>query len=231
MDGIDEEARLRILAAARKRAIVRTLLAVGVVGIGIWALLIHQPSIRYFFAGGELTVWGDVRQSRATGKTRLDVQPDTYVRLENLMVTHAAEGKKYGYFFCPIYNVLVRTTRPLPDRSIRVARTVIPAGLEYLVEQRKVWVEDFATRFDAQGWIMPLKSARAWESGLREFTANDLKLSDREAESAWFLRDDESPKSHYWALIVLVAVVIVVLSSFASLLLSVRAYRKAASRV
>ncbi|NOZ01912.1 MAG: hypothetical protein GXP54_08500 [Deltaproteobacteria bacterium] len=231
-----EEARFKALVAARKRVIVRALISLAVLVIGFWALKIHEPGIKYFISGGDLVDFGDVRKARASGKTALDVKPGSYVRLKNLMVTNQAEGRKYKYFFCPIYNVLVRTTRPLPERSIRVSRAVIPDGLDYLVEQRRVWVEDFSTSFDVQGWIMPLKDMPGWNGGLRDYVLKPpgpgqrAILTKDEVNTAWALLDGESPASEYWAFIVLVSVIFVVLASIASLSLAVRAWRKAMNR-
>jgi len=230
-----EDARLKAVATARKRMVTRALLAALILVVGVWAIKTHEATLVYYFTGGDRADLGDVRQARASGKESLDARPGSFVRLENLMVTNVANSKKYNFFFCPIYKVLVRTTRPLPERSLRVARTVIPTGLEYLVEQRRVWVEDFSTRFDAEGWIMPIREAPGWDGGLRDLVMTPPEpdrrpiLEPGEEETAWVLLDGESPKSHYWALIVLISVVFVVLASLASLVLAARAWRKVAS--
>lgn len=231
-----EDARQKAVTAARKRMLARALLAALILAVSVWALKTHETTLVYYFTGGDRIDLGDVRQARASGKVGLGARPGSYVRLENLMVTNVAGSKKHSFFFCPIYKVLVRTTRPLPERSLRVARTVIPAGLEYLVEQRAVWVEDFSTSFDAEGWLMPMKEAPGWDGGLRDLVMTPAEpdrrpiLAAGEEEDAWVLLDGESPGSHYWALIVLISVVFVVLASLASLVLAVRAWRKVAAQ-
>jgi len=223
---IEEESPKREVAAARKRVYARGALFVLILAVSAWALNTYSARLAYFFEPGDPVDLGDVRTLRANGRASLDVAPESFVRLDNMMVTNRAEDRKFNYFFCPIYNVLVRTERPLPDRSLRVARAEIQDGLEYLVEQRRVFVEDFTTSFDGQGWIRRIKDAEAWEGGLREYVIESPQLSAEQAESAWILRDGESPVSHYWSMIVLVSVVFVVLASAASLILALRAYRR-----
>ncbi len=223
----DREEVRRTVAMARKRVRFRAGLCVAVVVVAAWAIGSYRPRLVYFFAGGDLVDVGDVRALRASGVETLPAQPGSYVRLRNLIVSRdEVRTKTYRYFFCPIYRVLVRTARPLPEGSVRVAQAEIPEGLEYLVEQRKVFPEDFALHFDAEGWLLPLQEVPGWKAGIRDWVRNDLKLSDQEVAASYALLDGETPTGQYWAVIVLASSLLMVLASFASLAVAVRALRR-----
>ena len=217
----------RAVAVAKRRLTSRAVLAVVIVAVAVWAVRSNLPGLAYFLAGGDAVDLGDVRTLRASGKTALDVAPGSYVRLRNLMVTHPAQGKKFNFFFCPIFNVLVRTPVPLPEDSMRVARAEVTAGLEYLLEQRKVFVEDFANHFDAEGWLVPLREAPGWNGGLKDFIQGTVHLPDRDVDQAWALLDREPPGSHYWEFVALLSAFFVTLAGLAGVVLAWKAYRRA----
>lgn len=213
--------------SARKTLRLRGLLLVVAIFASVWALRAYWDRLEYFFGGGELQDIGDVRELRAKGVKELPAKPGSYVRLRNLIVSRAELGtKKYNFFFCPIYRVLVRTPRPLPEGSIRVAQAEIPEGLEYLVEQRKVWPEDFALHFDAEGWLLTLQKVPGWDKGIREWVKNELKLTDEEIENSFALLDGETPGSQYWALLVLIAAIVAMVGGSATFVLAMQRLKR-----
>lgn len=212
---------------ARKRVRVRAALCAVVVVVAAWAVHGYRDRIAYFFSAGERVDVGDVRALRASGVETLPARPGSYVRLENLIVSRdEVRTRTYRFFFCPIYRVLVRTARPLPEGSVRVAQAEIPEGLEYLVEQRKVFPEDFALRFDAEGWLLSLDKVPGWDAGIREWVRDDLKLSEEEIASSFALLDGETPRGQVWAVVVLASSILVVLASIAGLVAAIRALRR-----
>lgn len=222
----DQEAT-QSLERARRRVTMRFCLCGLVVVVAAWAVHGYWDRIGYFFSGGDLMDVGDVRALRASGVETLPAPPGSYVRLRNLIVSRAeVSSRTYRYFFCPIYRVLVRTARPLPEGSVRVAQAEVPAGLESLIEQRKVFPEDFALHFDAEGWLLPLREVPGWKAGLQDWVRNDLKLSEDEINASFALLDGEAPRGQYWAVVVLASSILIVLASFASLVLAVRALRR-----
>ncbi len=217
----------RALTRARKRVTLRAVLCGVVIVVAAWAVHGSRDRLAYFFSGGERVDVGDVRALRASGVKTLPVRPGSYVRLENLIVSRdEVRTRTYRFFFCPIYRVLVRTARPLPEGSMRVVQAEVPEGLEYLIERRKVFPEDFALHFDAEGWLLPLDRVPGWDAGLRDWVRNDLKLSDEEIASSFALLDGETPRGQVWAVIVLASSVIVVLASVAALVVAIRALRR-----
>lgn len=197
-----------------------------VIAVATWAIHDFRSNLAYFFYGGDLVDVGDVRALRASGIKALPARPGSYVRLQNLIVSRdEVRTRTYRFFYCPIYRVLVRTARPLPDGSVRVAQAEVPAGLEYLIEQRKVFPEDFARHFDAEGWLRPLREAPGWDAGLKEWVTHDLRLSDGEVDASFVLLDGETPRGQYWALIVLVSAILATLGSATGLVVAARAKR------
>ena len=181
------------LVGARRKLLMRLILFVFLVSATAWFLSQSDKRARFWHWLGisEVVNAGDVRAARASGKTALDVPPGAQARVENLLVTHPAAGKTNNYFYCPIYGILVRTPRSLPEPSGRLTDTEIPAGLEYLLQQRKVLPEDFSQRFDAEGWLLPLREAPGFRGGIEEYVRNTLKLSDAEFDVSWALLDGE----------------------------------------
>lgn len=213
---------------AWRRVRVRAALLLGVLAVSAWSVSGFRDRIRYWFEGGDLVDLGDVRALRASGVEVLPARPGMYVRLRNLIVSRdEISTRTYRFFFCPIYRVLVRTARPLPEGSLRVAQAVVPEGLEYLIEQRKVFPEDFALHFDAEGWLLPLDRVPGWKSGLEQWVRTDLKMTDAEIASSYALLDGETPGGQVWSVVVLFSSLFVSLAAIAGVVIAIRAARRA----
>jgi len=191
--------------------------------VAVWSVASFKANLVYFFANRTPVNIGDVRELRARGVTKLDVAPNSYVRMENLIVGYPElETNKYRFFFCPIFNVLVRTTTPLPEVSLRTAQTEIPEGLEYLIQERRVPLEFFATHFNAEGWLMPVSEVPGFKAGIEEFLKKNVGLSDSEIREAYALLDKETPNKQLFALLILVAAIFIVCASGFSLGMAIR---------
>ena len=212
------------LTSGKKKVVAkRALVFVAALIVALWSVMTFKPNLSYFFANRTPVNIGDVRKLRAKGVTKLDVTPNSYVRMENLIVGYPElETKKYHFFFCPIYNVLVRTESPLPEVSLRVGQTEIPEGLEFLVEQHRVPLEFFATHFDAEGWLMPVSEAPGFKAGIEEFLKKNVRLSDSEICEAYALLDKETPNKQIFAVLILVAGIFIVCASGWSLVKAIR---------
>jgi hypothetical protein len=228
MDNLHEQEELSGTETAwksgkNKAVAKRALVFVVAVVVALWSVMSFKANLIYFFANRTPVNIGDVRQLRAKGVTKLDVKPNSYVRMENLIVGYPElETKKYRFFFCPIYNVLVRTESPLPEVSLRVGQTEIPEGLEYLVEQHRVPLEFFATHFDAEGWLMPVTEAPGFKAGIEEFLRKNVRLSDSEIREAYALLDKETPNKQIFAVLILFAGIFIVCASGWSLVKAIR---------
>jgi hypothetical protein len=209
--------------ASNKTVVTRALVFVVALAVAVWSVLSFKANLTYFFANRTPVNVGDVRKLRAKGVTKLDVTPNSYVRMENLIVAYPElETTKYHFFFCPIYKVLVRTESPLPEVALRVAQIEIPEGLEYLVEKHRVPLEFFSTRFDAEGWLMPVSDAPGFKAGIEEFLKKNVHLSDMEIHEAYALLDKETPNKQIFAVLILVAGIFIVCASGWSLVKAIR---------
>ena len=221
------------ISAAKKRLVRRILLADLVLLLSVLGLYKERHSVLYMLTWQEPTDIGDVRELYVSGTRELPASPGTYVRVRNLLVTHdelKSSSGKYRFFFCPIFNILVRTTRPLPEPPIRISRVEIPEGLEFLVEQNKVEIIDFGRSFDAEGMLLRLRDMPGFESGIEAFALERLRLSQEEIEEAWGLLDGETPQNQYLAMFMLALAVLGVLVSTGMVLAQVSNYRREVTR-
>ncbi|MBM4397620.1 MAG: hypothetical protein FJ087_18270 [Deltaproteobacteria bacterium] len=234
-DPLDSTAeRAREVSAARLRLVTRAVIAASVIAVGAWVVVTRSwPGIAYFLEHPDLVSYGDVRELRAKGTKALDARTNSFVRLENLVVTNRAETSRYNYFWCPVFDVLVRTAAPLPPIPVpsgRIYEAEIPAGLEFLVEQRKVFPEDLSVRFDAQGRLVRLRDAPGWSGPVGQYARDVLRLADAEADAAWALLDGESPRLRGADVGFLLAALVVAGFALTALFLAWRAYRRLGAR-
>lgn len=217
------------VARAKKTLYRRLALAIVVTLVSLWSVEAFRARIAYFFSGSEPIDLGDVRSQRASGKEPLSAPPWSYVRVRNLLVTRDSLGSKtYRYFYCPVSNLVVRTQRPLPEGSMRVSQAEIPAGLEYLVEQRKVFPEDFTRSFDAEGWLVPIEEVPGFKDPhFQTWLREELRLEGEELKKVMGLLDGERPGSQIWPIVVLVSSVVIFLMAWVGFAFSMRSWRKA----
>lgn len=204
---------------ARVRMQFRGLVFFAVTLVAVWSIFgwpigaSTLADFRYFLSGGDDPVdLGDVRALRSSGRSSLDVASNSYVRLENLVMTYEAESDTYQYFFCPLFNVVVRTPRTLPEKEIY--RSVeIPSDLLYLVENRLAFAEDLTTGFSGEGRLLRADDAPRlrflYEAYARTVT-NPIP-----PEETWIFLDGDTP-STYWpyAAGYALAIVLVVMTGF-----------------
>jgi len=213
--------------------IIRAIIAVFVLAASSYVVWTQAwPGLRYFLKNPPLLDLGDLRELAAQGKRQLDPRSDAFVRVKGLMVTHRAESSRYNYFWSPLFNIMVRTARsvpPSPPPSDRIVDNEIPAGLEFLVEQRKVFPEDFSVSFDAEGWLMHLRDAPQWNGPVGDYVRDVLNLSDSEIDAAYMLLDGEAPRLKFKDAAFLLAGVVLSALSLLSAFLAWRTWRRTAA--
>ncbi len=224
---IDAAEKALLLTTARRRVWLRVVLLALVIAVAAFALRSVGPGVRYYFAGGDLKKVGDVRMLRAGGQKTLDLAAGSFVALDDLMVLHPAEGSRHSFFYCPLYSIVVRTPQKLPQPVGRVAEITIPEGLEYLLEQRLVLPENFESRMDVAGWLMPLRDMPGFSGPVGEYARKELKLTDEQIDASWALLDGEPPASRIWDVGALVGAFVVLAVAAAGLAVASRALARA----
>ena len=226
---LDAAEKALLLTTARRRVWFRMVLLVLVIAVAAFALRSVGPGVGYYFSGGDLKKVGDIRALRAGGQKTLDVAAGQFVAMDNLMVMHPAEGSRHSFFYCPIYGIVVRTPQKLPQPVGRIAEITIPEGLEYLLEQRLVLPENFESRLDVAGWVMPLREMPGFTGPVGEYARKELKLTDAQIDSSWALLDGEPPASRIWDVAALVGAFVVLAVAAAGLAVASRALARAKS--
>lgn len=222
------------LEQARRSLVKRSFLAILLLAAAGLGLYKERISIGYLLSWQGVRDLGDLRDLYLSGKKKLPARPFEYVRLENMLVTHdelESSSGKYRYFFCPIYDIVVRTSRPLPEPPIRIARVAIPNGLEFLVEQGKAQITDFGRSFDARGMLLRLRDMPGFRGGIDRFARERLKLSPEEIDEAWGLLDGETPQDQYQAMFMLGVALLSLVLAVGLVASGTATYRKASRAV
>lgn len=187
---------------------------------GVLAIKVNGPGFLYFLKIGSKPVdIGNARKLVASGKRSINLPSDSYVKVEDLMVTGAAGTKIYNFFFSPLLNIVVKTKLPLSQPDLRASRYTIPEGLVFLLEERKVMPEDFTTHFNARGRLIKLQDYPAWKGGLQKFYGDSVKGNE---SKSYILLDQDTPLSHIWDVLALFALI---LGLFLSIFLTLRQRR------
>lgn len=182
------------------------------------------PDFEYFVAGSDQPVdLGDLRARRTAGEKRLDVASNTYVRLANLVMTYEAESDTYEYFYCPLYNIIARSSQPLPAKD-QYRSVEIPADLLWLVEERLAFAEDLTAGFSGEGRLIRADSAPRYDF-LYEAYARTV-TAPAPPEETWIFLEGDRP-SAYWPYAVgyALALLLVLLSGW-FFLRAIRLYRR-----
>lgn len=230
-DDIESTAdRERARSSAGMRLLIRAVIAVAVVGVMVYVVPASVwPRISYWLDAPALVNLGDIRALRASGTRTLQAAPGSFVRIENLIVTKRAETSRHNFFWCPLFNILVRTKAslpPVPVPSGRIAEVEVPEGLDFLIEERKIFPEDLAVRFDAQGWLLRLTDIPGWKGPVGQYAREALGLSDEEAARSFALLDGEAPDMPVREVLLLIGAVVISLVSIVALFLAWRAWAR-----
>jgi hypothetical protein len=189
-------------ARARTRVHLRGVLLGAVLFASLWAVLGWPlgastiPDFLYFFRSGEAPVdLGDLRARRATGETRLAVPGNSYVRLTGQVMTYEAESETYQYFYCPLFDIITRTPRPLPAKD-QYRSVEVPADLVWLVEERLAFAEDLTAGFSGEGRLLRADQAPRHHYLYDAYARTVTRPAP--PDETWIFLDGDVP-SDYWA--------------------------------
>jgi len=190
-------------ARARRHLVFRAVLLATALFASVWVVLGWPvgastiPDLLYFFQPADRPIdLGDLRARRGAREEPLEVPSNSYVRLANQVMTFEAESDSYQYFYCPLYDIVTRTRRPLPTAREEYRSAEVPAELQWLVEERRAFAEDLTVGFSGEGRL--LRADRApryryiYDAYARTVTAPAAP------EKTWIFLDGDVPSS-YWA--------------------------------
>ncbi|MBM4387029.1 MAG: hypothetical protein FJ088_04775 [Deltaproteobacteria bacterium] len=182
---------------------VRTGSMIAVLLVMIFFIAKNYENLLYFMKAGSAPYdLGNIREKKARGE-EIELGHNSYVKLEGAVISRVAEAgpeeKKLHYFFCPLYNVIFQTLRPLPEPSVRMTAVNVPETLVYLIERKMIFVEDFASSFSGEGRLLKMRQApeRLYER-LKDFYAGQLARHNIVFDEVWLLKDGETPSTQAW---------------------------------
>jgi predicted small integral membrane protein len=199
------------MAAARKAwgldpsRVWRTI-ALLMVGLCVWVMTLIWSDVSYWAQGDDsLQDVGHVGEMWTGGATTLEAPSNHYVSMDGLFVTLESEGErdsaKIGerevvsrFFFCPLYDVAVRTQQPFPDKPVRQQWSLeIDGRFASLLEERRAFPVDLTVTVAVQGRLMRASDVPYWHSDPLIYYQQVSGISAREM---WLMIDGSKPSDH-----------------------------------
>ena len=167
----EEPDKAFLLVQARRSRKIRFFAFLIVAFLSAYGITNTLGDTQYYFQDSAPTELGDLRENYVSGKRSLDVSPNAYVKAENMVMVLPADdqGGQYRFFFCPLYNIIVRT-----EQEIIIPRDKVFLELtgtdEKIINSKPKPAEalDLVSKLDVAGRLVPLPDApeqfrRAWE--------------------------------------------------------------------
>lgn len=202
-DDVPHEARQRLLSYGVR---VRLVVSLVLIGITAWVMYSTHHRFLYWVGAGDTVDLGDLRERWANGDRAFPGESNTHVRLDGLVITRpliaraaedadaAAEAGVNRLFFCPMYGIVVRTQRPLPEPAWHRMGTIeIDERLVELLQNRQAFPSDLTVSFGGEGRLV--RGAQVPEDMRRAVNTYALKTK-READELWVFIDGDAPSSH-----------------------------------
>ena len=163
---LDGEAALRAVRRTRQIRWFTLLVVATLSGMGIWG---SRMDIAYFFSPSEAVSMGDLRVQYVEGNQELAAGSNRYVEAEGLIATLIHDAAHHQYFFCPLYNILVRTPNPV---RLPLNKTFheLDAVDGKLLHGQVAMVWELAVDVSARGRLIALSDLPSrWQSIWRHF--------------------------------------------------------------
>ena len=177
-----------------------------IVGLSVWIMTLIWADVSYWASGdASLQDVGNVGEMWAGGAEELNAPSNRYVSMEGLFVTLESEGErdtaKVGerevvsrFFFCPLYDMVVRTQQPFPKKPVRQQWSLeIDGRFSSLLEERRAFPVDLAVTVPVQGRLMRASDVPYWHSDPLIYYQQMSGISAREM---WLMIDGSRPSDH-----------------------------------
>ena len=195
------------------------LFVLSLVFAGAMCWMVRDEVAFALFSPDEPALVGDVRALWLAGRTSLDAEHNSYVWVENLVPTRTVATEDHTYFLSPIYDILVRTPRPLPAPPQRLDSINVDPRMLGLVQERWAFPENLLVRFDVKGRLLRLDRAPRWTRRIRKAFHPYMKHPEHEA---WLLIDGDEPGDALTYVWVYVGALVLLLLTGAYVLRSMR---------
>jgi hypothetical protein len=186
---------MRFNYTLRKVLFTASLLLGGFVGF------YFKDSVSYYWQNrtGPVSL-GDARASYAAGNRDIASEHGRYVTLDNAIPTvyrsyimeRAGEKRPYTEFLCPVFDVVVQTSRGIPSPPPARRVVSIDPTLAGLVRDQRANVHNLNVRFSARGRIYRMDQAPEHFKDLVEFYRPWIR---KPLDQAWILVDGDVPET------------------------------------
>jgi hypothetical protein len=176
-----------------------------VVGLSGWIMSLVWTDVQYWALGDESLVEvghiGDVW----TDSKALEAPSNHYVSMSGLFVTQESEGErdtaKIGerevvsrFFLCPLYDIVVRTMQPFPNKSVRQQWSLeVDGRFAPLLEQRRAFPADLTATVAVKGRLLRATDVPYWHADPLVYYQ---RMSGIPATEMWLLIDGSRPSDH-----------------------------------
>lgn len=182
--------------ARYSRALVFAALSV-LCGFAIW---VGRAEIGYFLSSSEPIDLGDLALRYADGETEIELPDNRYVTAKGLIMTQISEAGHKTYFLDPLYDIIVRTERELPDKPVRTSAYVeVDGAYQPILANRLAFPHDLTVFFEAEGRLVRLGAPPEQLRGeLKKVSAHYSRVINGQPEDAYILYESEDPSSYLW---------------------------------
>ena len=232
LDPWDEESPELELARARTRMVFRGFVFVAVAAVSAWCAFAFSTvkDFEYFLQSGDDPVdLGDLRAMRMGGRTSLGAGPDpvpidSYVKLQNQVMTYEAESDNNEYFYDPLFHIITRTGIGRLPKKQEYRTVEIPAKLAWLVEDRHAFAEDLTAGFDGEGRLIRVDQAPRLRYLYDAYKRTIVRLPP--PDETWLFLDGDRPVDYWTFAAAYAAAVLLVLMTAWFFIRAVRNYRR-----
>jgi hypothetical protein len=149
---LDSSSSIRRVRRTRQIRWITFLVVATLSGMGLWG---SRLDIAYFFSPSEAVSMGDLRVAYVEGVESLPAKSNRYVQADGLIATLIHDANQRQYFFCPLYNLLVRTPNPVRLPVNKVVHEIDPVD-EKLLRGQKALVWELAVDVSVKGRLVAL---------------------------------------------------------------------------
>jgi hypothetical protein len=202
------EGAAEALARSRQRwqvDISRLWITVGLAMMALagWGMWLTRHEVAYWMQRGQdPRELGSMGERFKTGERELDVPSNVYVHVRELFSTYEAESEleragtleTQRFYLDPLFNIVVRTNRPAPDKPYhRAASIVVDAGFLEILENRRAFPYDLVVPIDVTGRLIRATMAPRWHRKPLRYFASVARLDPAEM---WLLLEDDPPEGY-----------------------------------
>jgi len=181
-------------------------LALLVMGLSVWIMTLVWSDVQYWALGDDSLVdVGNIGDQWAGGAETLAAPSNYYVSMSGLFVTLESEGErdtaKIGerevvsrFYLCPMYDIVVRTVQPFPEKSLRQQWSLeIDGRFAPLLEERRAFPSDLTETAEVRGRLLTAQDVPYWHTDPLVYYQ---QVSGIPAREMWLMIDGSAPSDH-----------------------------------